>query len=53
MRGAKVKAYVFMMRRPTDKQAWPVLYMTRELAEHAFGRVSEIVEVELPKEVKP
>lgn len=43
-------AYVFLHRRPLDKQAWPVIYDRRELAESCQFRVSEIVEVVLPTE---
>lgn len=47
--------YVFLMRRPQDREAWPVVYQDRELAEKAFGRVSPVVAVQLkesPDETK-
>lgn len=46
--GERMKAYVFLMCRPCDKGvAWPVVYPDCALAEAAFGRASDVVEVEL------
>lgn len=39
--------YTFLTRRPQDKQAWPLIYMSKELAEAAPFRVSDVVEVDL------
>lgn len=39
--------YAFLTRRPQDKQAWPLIYMSKELAEAAPFRVSDVVEVDL------
>lgn len=41
-------AFVFMHQRPTDKQAWPVLYQNREVAENCKFRVSELREIHVP-----
>lgn len=46
-------AYVFLHRRPTDKQAWPVIYTDKALAEACKFRVSDVVPVGLPQERKP
>jgi hypothetical protein len=47
-----VNLYVFLVSRPTDKgHVWPAVYTDRDLAEKAFGRVSEIREVELDRSV--
>jgi len=40
--------YVFLTQRPHDAEAWPLVYVSRELAEHAPDRVSEVVEVRVP-----
>ncbi len=48
-----MKAYAFLMRRPRDTQAWPVIYTDRERAEAAFGRVSPVIEVELTEVAEP
>lgn len=37
--------YVFLMQRPHDKQAWPVVWERRDLAEAEPYRVSEIATV--------
>lgn len=43
--------YVFLISRPNDKgYVWPAAYMDRELAEKAFGRVSEVAEVRFTTE---
>lgn len=41
--------YVFMHQRPTDKQAWPVLYQDKAVAEACKFRVSEMREVHVPE----
>lgn len=44
-------AYVFLVSRPCDKgYVWPAVYTDKDLAEKAFGRVSEIAEVEFEAE---
>lgn len=43
-------AYVFLHRRPMDKQAWPVIYTDHGLALACKFRVSDLVPVELPQE---
>jgi hypothetical protein len=41
--------YVFLISRPCDRgSAWPAVYTSKELAEQAFGRISDVVEVTLP-----
>lgn len=46
----QMKAYVFLICRPNDKgRAWPTVFTDKFLAEHAFGRVSELVEVTLER----
>lgn len=47
---ANQQAYVFLHRRPNDKQAWPVVYTDREIAEMCVFRVSDIVTVDMPPE---
>jgi len=42
-----MKVYAFLIRRPRDKEAWPVVFSDRERAERYSGRVSVIVEVNL------
>lgn len=38
--------YVFLVSRPCDKgESWPVVYQSRDLAESAEHRVSEVAEV--------
>lgn len=39
--------YVFLQKRPQDKQAWPTVYVNKELAEKCPFRCSAIVEVSL------
>jgi hypothetical protein len=40
--------YLVLICRPADKgHIWPAVYLTRELAENAFGRVSAVVEVSI------
>lgn len=43
-----MKVYVWLMSRPCDNGAvWPMVYQDHERAEKAFGRVSDVVEVEV------
>lgn len=43
-----MKVYVWLMSRPSDNGAvWPMVYQDRERAEKAFGRISDVVEVEV------
>lgn len=37
--------FAFLMQRPADKQPWPTIWASRELAEAEPFRVSEIAEV--------
>lgn len=37
--------YVFFDQRPRDKEPWPHVYQSKQLAEQAPHRVSEVVEV--------
>jgi hypothetical protein len=38
--------YVFLIRRPQDKQAWPVVFSSNRAAAEAYPcRVSDVVEV--------
>jgi hypothetical protein len=39
--------YVFLTRRPQDKQEWPCVYLSLDLAEKAPHRVSAVVPVEI------
>lgn len=39
--------YVILIRRDIDQEAWPCVYRDRALAEHAYGRVSVVRQVEL------
>lgn len=44
--------YVFLVSRPSDKGLiWPCVYTDHDLAKQAFGRVSQIVKVDL-REIK-
>lgn len=44
-----MKLYVWLMSRSCDGGSiWPMVYTDRERAEQAFGRVSPVVEVEVP-----
>jgi hypothetical protein len=43
--------YVFLIRRPADSKAWPIVFEKREQAEKYPARVSEVYEVEM--EEKP
>ena len=45
--------YVFLIQRDRDREAWPAVYTSRELAEKALGRVSEIAEVLLTNTKEP
>lgn len=40
--------YLFWHRRPLDKQAWPVVYESKELAETCKFRVGPVVPVMMP-----
>lgn len=40
--------YLFWHQRPTDKQAWPVVYTNFETARDCKYRVSELEEVYMP-----
>lgn len=42
-----MKLYVFLYKRPADTQPWPAVYTDKDLAEKAFGRISDVVEVEV------
>jgi hypothetical protein len=42
--------YVFYIQRPIDKEPWPTVYVHKELAEAALGRVTPVVEVRVPRE---
>lgn len=45
--------YVFLICRDADKGVpWPAVYTNRELAEKAFGRISPVVTVHVPRAVK-
>ena len=39
------RVYVFLSQRRHDREAWPLVYDSRELAERAPHRCSEVVEV--------
>jgi hypothetical protein len=39
--------YVFMVQRQVDKEAFPIAYTDRNLAEFSPNRVSQVVEVKL------
>jgi hypothetical protein len=40
--------YVFLTQRPHDREPWPLVYESRELAEAAPHRCSEVVAVCVP-----
>jgi hypothetical protein len=42
-----MRVFVFLTRRPRDKEAWPLVYLNRRLAEQSEHRVSPVVEVEV------
>jgi hypothetical protein len=44
--------YCFLIRRQQDKQAWPVIYAQRALAEDSVFRVSPITEIYLDEQCK-
>ena len=39
--------YVFLTHRPQDKQEWPCVYLSLDLAEKAPHRVSAVVSLEI------
>ena len=45
--------YVVLIESDRDREAWPAVYASRELAEKAFGRVSEIAGVLLTNTKEP
>lgn len=49
---AERTVYVFLTKRPQDKQAWPNVYADPALAEKAFCRCSKIEMVSL-REIEP
>ena len=44
------KVYVFFMKRRQDKEPFPAVYLNRELALKAFGRISPVIEVKITGE---
>lgn len=44
-----MKLYVFLIKRPRDSQAWPMVYQNEQLANDAPHRVSPVVPVEVPE----
>jgi hypothetical protein len=50
---SRQRLYVFLTRRPQDKQAWPLVYSDRELAIGAPHRVSEVVPVMVDERPAP
>jgi hypothetical protein len=42
-----IPAYVFLWQRPVDKEPWPLVYSSRELAQKSNFRVSDVLEVHL------
>lgn len=42
------EVYLFWHRRPGDKQAWPVVYESKELAEACKFRVGPLLPVRMP-----
>jgi hypothetical protein len=43
--------YVILIKRPVDTQAWPAVYRSYERASLAYGRVSQVMAVEIYEEV--
>lgn len=43
--------YLILIRRPIDKHTWPHVYVHKDLAEKAIGRVSPVIEVEVEETV--
>jgi hypothetical protein len=44
--------FVFLTKRPNDKQAWPLVYQSLELALDAPHRVSAVHQVDVPEYAK-
>lgn len=42
------EVYLFWHRRPNDKQAWPVVYESKDLAESCKFRIGPVVPVRMP-----
>lgn len=42
-----MRLYVFLTKRPQDKQAWPLVYQSEQLANDAPHRVSPVMLVDV------
>ncbi len=47
VRETSVTHFAFLSQGPRDSEPWPTIYVTRELADKAPNRVSDVVEVRL------